>query len=147
MTFVPAIVLSLAQAAPLPKPTPSENVAAGKAIAAYELAPWRKLHPKADLALTFTNPAVAPAQANLVRQALGYKDPTPVLDSTVLTLVFGAAQRPAPKRISVEAYVFQGSFPKGFRALYLIGTDGKAPKVLSRTILDKYEIVPAKPNT
>ncbi len=146
MTFVPAIVL-LAQKPALPSPGVADSAAVGKAVAAYELAPWRKLHPKADLALTFTDPTIPPAVASRIRTALGCTTPMPVLDTAVLTLVFGIAKNSAPKRLSIEAYVFQGSFPKGFRALYLVATDGKAPRVLSRTLLDRYEIAPAKPNT
>lgn len=146
MTFVPALV-AFTQATALPAPGVGETIAAAKAIAASELTPWRKLHPKADLALTFTDPTVPPAFAGAIRKGFGYKTAMPTLDAAVLTLVLGPATRPAPKQVSMEAYVFLGSFPKGYRAQYTVDTGGRVPRVLTRTILDKYEITRTKPNT
>lgn len=140
-----ALVLSLV--APIPpatKATVAQETAAARAVSAFELAWWRKNHPKADLDVTFRNPAVTPVQVSALRSALGYPDPMPVLDLHVLTIVFDHADVPAPKRLGIEAYVFLGSFPKGFRARYLIQSDGKAPRVLSRTVLERYEIAPSK---
>ena len=142
--------LLLVQAKPAPKPMVppapalgvSYQLTAAKAIAAYELADWRKGHPKADLSISFNDPAVTPTLANLVRTRLGYKNPIPVLDATVLTLVYDAVTSPAKGRLAMDAYVFLGSFPKGFRAHYVIATDGKEPKVLLRTILTRYELPP-----
>lgn len=136
--------LPVAQSAPVAKASVQYQLTAAKAIATYELTPWRKLHPKADLSVTFADPAVTPAQANLIRVRLGYKNPTPVLDAYVLTMVFDLAERPAPRRLAMDAYVFQGSFPKGFRARYLIRTDGKEPRVLTRIVLQNYDLTPPK---
>ena len=127
---------------PVRKATVSDNLAAAKAVAAFELAWWRKNHPKADLAVKFSDEAITPPLAGLVRSRLGYKNPIAVLDAHVLTIVYDAATLPAPKRLGIDAYVFLGSFPKGFRARYLIRADGKEPRVVTRTVLERYEMAP-----
>lgn len=127
------------------QPSVADDLLGARAIIAYELPAWRKLHPKADLDLTFNNRSVTPAQASAIRTGFGYKNTSPVLDLNVLTLVFDLPQRPKAKRISMDAYVFLGSFPRGFRARYLIRTDGKIPRVLTRTLLQQYDIDPVPP--
>ena len=138
------LALAVSQVAPA-KATIGEEVAAAQAVAAFELAWWRKNHPKADLALTLNDPAATPALVSLVRKRLGYANPVPVLDPHVLTLILDPPVRSAPKRLTMEGFTFLGSFPKGFRARYLLGMEGKAPKVLSRTVLTSYEIAMPKP--
>ena len=127
------------QAKPEIRGSVSDQLAAAKAIATYELAWWRKKHPKADLALTFADPTVTRPYIVLVRSRLGYKNPFAELNPEVLTMVLDRATAPKAKRMTAEAYVFFGSFPKGFRASYLIRTDGREPKVLTRTVLQRYD--------
>ena len=133
------------QAPALPPPAPvratlAEEVAAGGAIAAYELAWWRRNHPKADLALTFNDPEATPALVALVRRRLGYPNPLPVLDPEVLTLVLDRPLRSAPRRLTVEGFAFLGSFPKGFQARYLVALEGGKARVLTRSVLQRYEL-------
>jgi hypothetical protein len=117
----------------------SDQLAAAKAIAAYELAWWRKGHPKADLALSFSDPKISQTYVNLVRSRLGFKNPVAELNPHVLTLVLNGAAAPKARRMTAEAYAFFGSFPKGYRASYVIRTGGKEPKVLTRTVLQRYD--------
>ncbi len=127
---------------PVRKASVSDTLAAAKAVASYELAWWRKNHPKADIAVEFSDKAITPPLAALVRSRLGYKNPIAVLDAHVLTIVYDVATIPAAKRLGIDAYVFLGSFPKGFRARYLIRANGKEPQVMNRTVLERYEMAP-----
>ena len=142
MGFLPAIAATLLVP---PKPGFSEILAAAQAIAGSELATWRKLQPKADLALKFVDDGITPALTHLVRGRLGFAKPLATLDARVLTIVFGLATQPSRGRVAMEAYVFFGSFPKGFHAAYLVATDAKPPRVLSRAVLDRYEMARARP--
>ena len=134
-----ATALIFAQAV-YPSLTATEKLVVAQSVAACELAPWRKIHPKADLSISFNDPSITTVQTTALRSRLGYKNPIAKLDPQVLTVVVDDASRTAPKRFTMDAYVFLGSFPKGFRARYVVGIEGKAPKVLSRTILQRYEL-------
>lgn len=140
------MILALAQAsAPAAKTNALDDLVAAQAIAAYELAPWRKLHPGADLELTYANATVTAPMAMAVRKRLGYSKPLAVLGPSVLTIVLQPSSRISPQELVAEAYVFLGSFPKGYRALYVVERGAKAPKVMSRTIVQRYEMKTPSP--
>lgn len=134
------MILAVAQAsAHTARTNPLDDLVAAEAIASYELPSWRKLHPKADLALTYANATVTAPMAMAVRKRLGLTSELAVLDPTVLTIVLQSASRSSARRLQAEAYVFLGSFPKGYRALCVVER-GKRPKVVSRTIVQRYEM-------
>ena len=128
-----------------PKASVAETILAAKAVATSELGAWRKEHPKADLTVDFGDDRVPKYAEWSVRKDLGYKNAMPVLNPQVLTIVVASVERtPKPRQVIFDGFVFQGSFPKGFHARYLVETGGKAPRILSRTMLESYDIKPVK---
>ena len=130
------------------KASVAETILAAKAVAASELAVWRKAHPKADLTLDFADDRMPKYAEWSVRKGLEYKNVMPVLNAQILTIVVASVEGTSkPRQVEMDGYVFQGSFPKGFHARYVIDTGGKAPRILSRSILERYDIEPVKPPT
>ena len=131
-----------------PPPTPvAETLLAAQAVAASELATWRNGRPDADLTLEFAEDRIPKGSEWTVRQRLSYKNPLPVLNARVLTIVLASTETPKVKQVLVDAYVFQGSFPRGFRARYVVSTAGKRPRVVSREIVERYDLQKGKPQT
>ena len=127
------------------KASVAETILAAKAVATSELDAWRKIHSKADLTIDFGGDRMPKYAEWSVRKSLGYKNTIPVLDAQVLTIVVASVERTAkPRQVEFDGFVFQGSFPKGFHARYLVETGGKAPRILSRTLLERYDIKPIK---
>lgn len=136
------VVAAMAHATPTRELPVPDQLTAAKAIADHEFGAWRRGHPKAELQMEFADPRVTPRLVNLIRLRLGLGAPRDADPADTLALVFDAATATGPRRLRMDAYVFQGAFPNGFRARYSVSTDGDAPRVLGRTILQRYDLRP-----